>query len=177
MRRRQAAKAVGAAVLTGACMLGAGSTAWVQAAPVAQGASAEPLFAASFKDFDRQLQPLAQFKGQPLLVYFWATWCKSCKHEVPELKALHEKYKDRKLRIVGISADNTDKVRAFAKEYEINYTLLLGSNDAIELSRKLGNKVGGLPFAVIVDAKGELVHALLGETPPGRFEELVRPLL
>ena len=139
--------------------------------------SADPLFASSFKDFDRKLQPLAQYKGQPMLVYFWATWCKSCKQEVPELKALYEKYKGRNLQVIGISADNTDKVREFAKEYAINYTLLLGSNDAIALSKQLGNAVGGLPFAVVVNAKGQIVKTVLGEVPPGRFEELVRPLL
>ncbi len=145
--------------------------------PVTTTVSSEPLFAASFKDFDRQSQPLAQYKGQPMLVYFWATWCKSCKHEVPELKALHEKYKGRQLKVIGISADNTDKVREFAKEFGIKYTLLLGSNDAIDLSKKLGNKVGGLPFVVVVDAKGNVVTTVLGEVPPGRFEELIRPLL
>ena len=142
-----------------------------------QPVSSAPLFAASFKDFDRQLQPLAKYKGQPMLVYFWATWCTSCKQEVPELKALHEKYKSRKLQVIGISVDNTDKVREFAKEYAINYTLLLGSNDAIALSKQLGNTVGGLPFAVVIDAKGSIVKTVLGEAPPGRFEELVRPLL
>ena len=139
--------------------------------------SSTPLFAASFKDFDRQLQPLAQYKGQPMVVYFWATWCTSCKREVPELKALYEKYKSRKLQVIGISVDNTDKVREFAKEYAINYTLLLGSNDAIALSKQLGNSVGGLPFAVVIDAKGNIVKTVLGEAPPGHFEELVRPLL
>ena len=158
------------------------ATAQVQSASptpsaAATGVSSAPLFAASFKDFDRQLQPLAKYKGQPMLVYFWATWCQSCKHEVPELKALHEKYKSRKLQVIGISADNTDKVREFAKEYAINYTLLLGSNDAIALSKQLGNTVGGLPFAVVIDAKGNIVKTVLGEAPPGRFEELVRPLL
>lgn len=138
--------------------------------------SSQPLFAAGFKDFDRTLQPLAQFKGRPMVVYFWATWCKSCKQEVPDLIALHKKY-GNKIHVIGISADNTDKVREFAKQHQINYTLLLGSNDAIALSKQLGNTVGGLPFAVVVDAKGNIVRALLGETPVGKFEELIRPLI
>ena len=138
--------------------------------------NAQPLFAASFKDFDRKQQSLAQFKGKPMLVYFWATWCKSCKQEVPELIALHNKY-GSKLNVIGIAIDNTDKVLEFARQNKINYTLLLGSNDAIALSKQLGNSVGGLPFAVLVDAKGNIVQTLLGETPPGKFEELVRPLL
>ena len=138
--------------------------------------SSQPLFAAGFKDFDRNVQPLAQFKGKPMVVYFWATWCKSCKQEVPDLIALHKKY-GSKIHVIGISADNTDKVREFAKLNQINYTLLLGSNDAIALSKQLGNSVGGLPFAVVVDAKGNIVRSLLGETPAGKFEELIRPLI
>ena len=147
----------------------------VKAGPSA--VSSEALFAASFKDFDRKIQPLVQYKGQPLLIYFWATWCASCKQEVPELKALHEKYKERNLRVIGISADNTDKVHDFARAQGIDYTLLLGSDDAIELSKKLGNKVGGLPFTVVVDAQGKIVDTVLGAAAPGRFEELIRPLL
>ena len=146
----------------------------VHAAPPA--VDADSLFAASFKDFDRKQQSLAQYKGKPMVVYFWATWCKSCKQEVPELIALHKKY-GTKMHVIGIAIDNTDKVRQFAQDNQINYKLLLGSNDAIALSKQLGNSVGGLPFAVVVDAKGRIVKTLLGETPPGKFEELVRPLI
>ena len=146
------------------------------AATPATDVAAQPLFAASFKDFDRQQQSLAQYKGKPMVVYFWATWCKSCKQEVPELIALHKKY-GTKMHVIGIAIDNTDKVRQFAQDNQINYKLLIGSNDAIALSKQLGNSVGGLPFAVVVDAKGRIVKTLLGETPPGKFEELVRPLI
>ena len=157
--------------------LGSGLTPLMGAAQAAPSAAdAQALFAASFKDFDRKQQALAQFKGKPMVVYFWATWCKSCKQEVPELIALHKKY-GGKLHVVGIAIDNTDKVREFAKANQINYTLLLGSNDAVALTKQLGNGVGGLPFAVVVDAQGRIVKTLLGETPPGKFEELVRPLV
>lgn len=151
------------------------ATAATAAAPTAASGS-QALFAAQFKDFDRQQQPLAQFKGRPMLVYFWATWCKSCKQEVPELIALHKKF-GNKLSVVGIAVDNADKVREFVQQNRINYPVLLGSNDAVALSKQLGNTVGGLPFAVVLDAQGRVIKTLLGETPPGRFEELVRPLV
>lgn len=167
------------ALLAWACALALGA-APLPAASAPLGAAGEidsqPLFAASFKDFDRKQQPLAQYKGKPMLVYFWATWCKSCKQEVPELIALHKKF-GSKINVIGIAVDNTDKVREFAVAHRINYTLLLGSNDAIALSKQLGNSVGGLPFAVVLDAKGKVIQTLLGETPAGRFEELVAPLV
>ena len=178
--RHLVAALVGTAAALG--WLGLGSAAQAaQAAQATQAAPAaapdsQPLFAAQFKDFERRQQPLAQFKGRPMLVYFWATWCKSCKQEVPELIALHKKF-GNKLSVVGIAIDNADKVREFVQQNRINYPVLLGSNDAVALSKQLGNTVGSLPFAVVLDAQGRIIKTLLGETPPGRFEELVRPLV
>ncbi len=130
------------ALLAWACALALGA-APMPAASAPLGATGEidlqPLFAASFKDFERKQQPLAQYKGKPMLVYFW------------------------EINVIGIAVDNTDKVREFAVAHQINYTLLLGSNDAIALSRQLGNNVGGLPFAVVLDAKGKVVQTLLGQ--------------
>ncbi len=131
------------------------------------------MYAAAFKDFNRQLQPLSQWKDDFLVVYFWATWCKSCRAEVPELIALHNKYKDKGVAVVGISIDNTDKVKAFAKEYQIPYPLLIGSQDAMDLSKKMGNKVGGLPFTIMVNSRGEVVKTILGELPHGQLEEIL----
>ncbi|MBC7944380.1 MAG: TlpA family protein disulfide reductase [Burkholderiales bacterium] len=135
--------------------------------------SAAPVYAASFEDFDRQLQPLSQWKDKFMVVYFWATWCKSCRAEVPELIALHEKYKDKGVAVIGISIDNTDKVKAFAKEYQIAYPLLIGSQDAMDLSKKMGNKVGGLPFTIMINSRGEVVKTILGELPHGQLEEIL----
>ncbi|MGI9045863.1 MAG: TlpA family protein disulfide reductase [Burkholderiales bacterium] len=147
------------------------------AAPVARApstkASAAPVYAAAFKDFNRQLQPLSQWKDDFLVVYFWATWCKSCRAEVPELIALHNKYKDKGVAVVGISIDNTDKVKAFAREYQIPYPLLIGSQDAMDFSKKMGNKVGGLPFTIMVNSRGEVVKTILGELPHGQLEEIL----
>ncbi|MBA2351992.1 MAG: TlpA family protein disulfide reductase [Pseudomonadota bacterium] len=116
---------------------------------------------------------MSQWKDDFLVVYFWATWCKSCRAEVPELIALHNKYKDKGVAVVGISIDNTDKVKAFAKEYQIPYPLLIGSQDAMDLSKKMGNKVGGLPFTIMVNSRGEVVKTILGELPHGQLEEIL----
>ncbi len=140
-------------------------------------ASAAPVDASAFKDFDRKLQPLSQWKDEFMVVYFWATWCKSCRAETPELIALHNKYKDKGVAVIGISIDNTDKVKAFAKEYQIPYPLLIGSQDAMDLSKKMGNKVGGLPFTIMVNSRGEVVKTILGELPHGQLEEIMVSLM
>jgi thiol-disulfide isomerase/thioredoxin len=142
-----------------------------------QAVSAEPIFASSFKDFNRKLQPLEQWRGKVTLVYFWATWCKPCRTEVPALIALYSKYRERDLAVVGIAIDQTDRVREFAEEYEINYDVLIGGNDALDLSRKMGNGIGGLPFLVVIDRQGNVAATELGQLTEDRLEQIVAPLL
>jgi len=137
-------------------------------------APAASLYAASFKDFDRKMQPLAQYQGKTMVLYFWATWCKSCVAEVPELKSVHMKYRDRNTAVVGIAVDNADKVQKFVKDHGIEYPMYIGGNEAIDLSKKLGNTVGGLPFVVFVDAKGNIIDRILGETPKGKLESVLK---
>ena len=128
---------------------------------------------ASFKQFDRQSHPLAQYKGKTVVAYFWATWCKSCVKEAPQLIALSNQYKDKNVQFIGIAVDNADKVEKFAKDNAIPYPILVGGDDAMDLAKKLGDLVGGLPFMVVIDKNGNLVGKLLGELPEGKLESLL----
>lgn len=139
--------------------------------------SASPLFASSFRDFDRTMQPLGQWRGRTTLVYFWATWCAPCVREVPLLIKLYEKYRSQNLEIVGIAVDQTDKVRKFTEQYRISYHVLIGGNDALNLSRKMGNGIGGLPFLVVIDRNAKVVATYLGELTEDWLERTVAPLL
>lgn len=130
-------------------------------------------FAASFKQFDRQSHPLNQYKGKTVVAYFWATWCKSCLKEVPQLIALQNQYKGKNVQFIGIAIDNADKVEKFVKENGIPYPVLIGGDDALALSKKLGNLVAGLPFMVVIDKNGALAGKLLGELPEGKLEALL----
>ncbi len=137
----------------------------------------ETFFAASFKDFDRKLQPLNQYKGKTIVTYFWATWCKSCVAEVPMLKAMQEKYKDKNVVFVGIAVDNMDKVQKFVKDYEITYPILIGGDDALALSKDLGNLVTGLPFMVMIDKNGQFAAKFLGELKQEKLESKLNTII
>jgi cytochrome c biogenesis protein CcmG/thiol:disulfide interchange protein DsbE len=81
----------------------------------------------TLKDMNGQEVKLADFKGRPVLVNFWATWCAPCKHEIPIFVELVEKYKDQKFTILGISTDDPpEDLRTFAAEYKMNYPVLVG---------------------------------------------------
>ena len=81
----------------------------------------------TLKDMNGKEVRLSDFKGRPLVVNFWATWCSPCKHEIPSFIALVDKYKDKNLTVLGISTDDSpEDLRKFAAEYKINYPVLVG---------------------------------------------------
>jgi len=139
--------------------------------------SADVLFQARFNDLDGKPQSLAQWRGKVMVVNFWATWCPPCRDEIPEFVDLQGKYRENGLIFVGIALDEKDKVRAFADEMGINYPVLLGEMDAVELSRKLGNRLGALPFTIIIGRSGYIVSTEMGQMTQAMLEPLIQSLL
>ena len=140
-------------------------------------ASADAVWAASFKDLTGAPQSLSVYKGKTALVYFWATWCESCQKEGPHFQALYEKFKDKNFVVVGIAVDNADKVREFVKAHGMAFPMVYGGSDAIKLSKDIGNSLGAVPFMVLIDRDGKIVEKITGDAPDGKLEKLLAPLL
>ena len=137
----------------------------------------EELMAATLPDMDGKSQALAQWRGKVMVVNFWATWCPPCLEEIPEFVRMQEKFGPRGLQFVGIAIDNRDKVREFAAKFRMNYPVLVGGMEAIELVRKVGNEHGGLPFTVIMDRKGRLIGTELGGLNEQKLTALIEAVL
>ena len=78
---------------------------------------------------------LADFKGRPMIINFWATWCPPCKAEIPGFVELVDQYKDQQFTVLGISTDDSPPdLQKFAAEYKMNYPVLvgLGHDDLLE---------------------------------------------
>ena len=129
------------------------------------------------QDLEGNSQPFTRWKGKILVVNFWATWCDPCRVEVPALVRTQDKYVANGVQIVGISIDSTAKVKDFAKEFKVQYPLVIGSLDSIEITRKLGNKAAGLPYTVVLDANGIIKARHLGGISEAQLDEAIRPLL
>ena len=78
------------------------------------------------------------------------------------LIAARVKYAVSGLEIVGIAVDNPGNVRQFAASFKISYPVLLAEADGLDLMRKLGNSAVGLPYTVVADRQGGIVHRKLG---------------
>ena len=140
-------------------------------------AAVERIYAARLSDLKGGTQPLAQWRGQVLVVNFWATWCAPCREEIPGFVRLQERYGARGLTFVGIAIDQPDKVAEFAREFQINYPLLVGAMETLELLREVGNRAGVLPYTLVIDRKGNLVSREPGGLKEAKLEGLLQPLL
>ena len=156
---------------------GAGYYLWSTSGPDSPGAVAERLYAARLADLRGGAQPLEQWRGRVLVVNFWATWCAPCREEIPVFVRLQARYGTRGLQFVGIAIDQADKVAEFAREFGINYPLLLGGPEILELLRQSGNRAGVLPYTLVIDRGGKVVSREPGGLKESRLEGLIAPLL
>jgi len=100
---------------------------------------------------------LSRLKGNVVIVDFWATWCPPCKREIPHLIEIYNKYKDKGLIILGVSTEDKVALEAFQKENNINYPILLGTN---EVFQKFG--VRSIPHTLFIDKKGKVRKVQIG---------------
>ncbi|MBZ0104713.1 MAG: TlpA family protein disulfide reductase [Sulfuricella denitrificans] len=135
------------------------------------------IFAAAFPDLEGKPQPLKQWQGKVLVLNFWAPWCPPCRAEIPDFIRLQEQYRAQGVIFVGLALDQKDKVQAFSDEMGINYPILLGENDAAELGKLAGNRLGGLPFTAIFSRKGAIVYTVSGELKREQLEATLKGLI
>ncbi|MGB7190330.1 MAG: TlpA family protein disulfide reductase [Acidobacteriaceae bacterium] len=154
------------------------------------GFSANPLegkMAPNFtlKNTDGKKVSLTDYKGQAVVVDFWATWCAPCKIEIPWLAQFHTKYAGQGLQILGVSEDNLDMDDKAALEKEkkdiatkavqlgINYPVLI---DDANVSTPYGG-VEGLPTTFFIDRSGKVVASTVGLVPREEIEADIQKAL
>jgi thiol-disulfide isomerase/thioredoxin len=117
----------------------------------------------SLNDLSGKSTSVAAWSGQSLVINFWATWCAPCRREIPLLKTLAADWVGRDLTVVGIAVDYADKVRQFAGQFKIDYPVLVGEQDALDVAAKFGMEAPVFPFTVFTDRRGEVVALFVGE--------------
>ena len=148
----------------GAAALGAGvyfGQRYWRPAPALPAASAT-MFALSLPDSHGKTQALAQWRGKPLVVNFWAPWCAPCVEEMPDLQQLRTEFLPRGVEVIGLGIDKADAITQFQQRIKTTYPLLVAGTAGIELAQQFGNEVGGLPFTLVLDANGAVRYQHAG---------------
>ena len=105
---------------------------------------------------------LSEWKGRPLMVNFWATWCDPCRREIPLLKQLRQERSAESLEIVGIAVDFRDPVIQYAHSIGIDYPVLIGEKDGLAAINAFGMETV-FPFTVFADKEGRIFTVKVGE--------------
>jgi peroxiredoxin len=111
------------------------------------------------KDIDGNAVRLHDFKGKVVLLNFWATWCPSCRFEMPSMEAVHQDLNSQGLVVLAVALrDSTDDVRSFYNEHSLSFPALL-DHDA-EASQVY--EIWSLPTTFVINKHGYVVGKVMG---------------
>ena len=140
-------------------------------------ASAKSLPDFTLPDVSGQPHAISEWQGKLRVINFWATWCGPCLKEIPEFIALQNHYADKGLQFIGIAIDSPEAVATYLNSININYPILVGDMPAISIAHELGNHIDAVPFTVIVNQQGQIIHQHAGEFSKEQLLEVIKPLL
>ncbi len=149
-------------------------------APDAEGAQLQGKLAPAFTlvGTDGKKVSLSQFKGRPVIVNFWATWCGPCKLEMPWFEEFSKKYGGQGLVVLGLNQDDgmaPAEVAKVAKRIGVSYPVLMPDKDEV-VSKAYGG-VDYLPETFYVNRAGKVINISAGAPSKDQMESLVQAVL
>jgi thiol-disulfide isomerase/thioredoxin len=120
-----------------------------------------PLDTVAYPDTDGKRVAMTDFKGQVVLLNFWATWCPPCVKEMPSMQRLRDRFKDQGFEVVAIAAgEDQETVTAFLPKLDtqLTFPILIDSEGTAFTDLKLR----GLPMSYLVNRQGEVALTIMG---------------
>jgi thiol-disulfide isomerase/thioredoxin len=153
---------------SGAALAGAGVALWRRSQVRAEGGDGlalvpDALWALRFEPPSGDAAfSLQDWRGRPLVINFWATWCPPCVKELPLLDEFARNQREAGVQVLGLAVDGPTPVREFLARQPVSFPVGLAGLDGVDIGRQLGNTGGQLPYTVWVDARGRVVLRHLG---------------
>lgn len=120
----------------------------------------QPLAAFELLDLDGQRFALDDYKGQVVLVNFWATWCPACVKEMPSMQRLDQRLSGKPFKLIAINiGEDADKIKEFLQRINVELTIVLDSNGTVP--RDWG--LFAYPTSFLLDTQGIVSHVVYGD--------------
>jgi peroxiredoxin len=147
------------------------------AAPLAAQTVGDTAPAFTLKTLDGNSVSLSDFKGHPVVINFWASWCVPCRHEMPVMVEAYRAPNDSGLIILAVNSrdqeTSTRAVRRFVAEFQMPFPVLLDEHG--DVRRRYGLR--GLPTSVFIGADGMVRGVIIGPFTPSAFETHLKEIL
>lgn len=160
---------------------GQGDSVAASEAPYTSPLNGKPAPGFTLQDLTGKQVSLASYKGRPVVVDFWATWCEPCKVEIPWFEKLHDQYAKDGLEILGVSTDDVDRddpaklftqkqdISAFVTKMHMNYPVLLSAEPVEDAYR-----IDATPTTFFIDRNGKIVASTVGLASRDEIEADIR---
>jgi len=169
---------LGASAAT-AAVLGAGTAWWRTqntggAGTTLQGAPIAGFWSLQWETPQGMTVATQSFRGHPLLINFWATWCPPCVEELPLINDFYRQNKSSGWNVLALAIDKPTAVQAFLQKMPLDFSIGIAGLSGAELGRELGNLAGSLPFSVALGANGEISQRKIGRLSSTDLETWLR---
>ena len=131
----------------------------------------------SLPDLNDKARNISEWRGKLMIINFWATWCPPCRDEIPLFISMQEKYGGKGLQIIGVAIDKKQDVENYADFNFINYPVLVGQEEVLAIMKQYGNRLGTLPYSVIIDPQGQVLSRKVGAYKRPELEAMLGGLL
>jgi thiol-disulfide isomerase/thioredoxin len=124
-----------------------------------------------------ELVSLSQFRGRPVLINFWATWCGPCRLEMPHLQAAYEQYKDKGFTVLAVDVefdDGPQAVQEFIDELGLTFPIVKDATGTVEVDKY---NVIGYPTSVFIDRNGIIQYVHRGPMTKDFIDEKLKDVL
>ncbi|GAB4575010.1 MAG: hypothetical protein Kow0077_24410 [Anaerolineae bacterium] len=133
---------------------------------------AAPLF--TLPGLDGEQLSLGDYRGQYVLVNFWATWCPPCRAELPDLVSYYKQHADSGFMLIGVNEQEPPAVvNAFLRQNNLDFPVVLDGNGSV--MQAYG--VTGMPSSFLVNPEGQIVRMWTGMINRITLESAITPLL
>ncbi len=128
----------------------------------------------TLNDFSGKAVNLSDYRGHPVLVNLWASWCPPCRAEMPTLIRFYKQHQTEGLVLLAVnSTDNAEAAKQFVQQAQLPFPVLYDPEGQVE--RAMG--VDGLPSSFLFDRNGTLRFSWTGQIPQGVLDQRALPLL
>lgn len=149
---------------------------WLRA-PTTDSTPAGAAIEFSLPDLEGKRRSPSEWRGRVVVLNFWATWCPPCREEIPLFIDLQKRHGGNGLQFLGVAVDRLEDVASYYVQAGMNYPTLIGDDNAIVIMKNYGNRMGSLPYSVIIDRDGQVVARKVGAFRGQELESLLIPLI